>query len=429
MIFVPLNYRLAPVEIAHILADSGSALLFVGDGYRAPGAIATRDIAEAIASGWLADDDRPPAHEATAADTVMMVYTSGTTGMPKGVMLSHRSLFGTSTLRRQAAVAWDDWGPDDVTLVPIPLAHIAGFGMLARTLFFGGEVVIQPTFEPGAVLDAIAHQRVSKLGLVPTAMKMVIDHPGSREIDYARIRTMVYGAAPITTDLLREGMEVFGCAFAQSYGMSETSGTCVALPPEDHDPAGTPRMRAAGKALPGTELRIVDEDGRDLPTGEVGEIAIRCISVMNGYWRQPEATAKVLDAEGWYRSGDAGCLDADGYLFIKDRVKDMIVSGAENIYPAEVENVLADHPDVAQVAVIGVPDARWGEAVKAIVVPVPGRQVDAAALIAWAKQRVADYKAPKTIDLVDALPMNASGKVQKAELRKPYWAGAERGVN
>ncbi|KQT35299.1 hypothetical protein ASG29_04155 [Sphingomonas sp. Leaf412] len=431
-IFVPINWRLAPLEIAHILADCGARALVLGDGYRTPAGappIATLDARTLVDGAWLDARMIAPDVAVDARDTVLMMYTSGTTGLPKGVMLSHRSLFGTSTLRRRTAVPWDDWSADDVTLVPVPLAHIGGFGMLARTLFFGGEAVVQEGFDPGDVLDAIAHRRISKVGLVPTAMKMVIDHPRSREVDYRRIRTMIYGAAPITLDLLREAIEVFGCRFAQSYGMSETSGTCVALPPDDHDVAGNPRMRSAGRALPGTELKIVDAAGVAVPDGTDGEIAIRCISVMNGYWNRPDATAQVLDADGWYRTGDAGCLDADGYLFIKDRLKDMIVSGAENIYPAEVENALADHPDVAQVAVIGVPDAHWGEAVKAVVVPAPGRSIDAPALIAWARTRIAAFKAPRSIDIVAALPHNASGKVQKAELRKRYWAGSERGVN
>ena len=425
MIFVPINFRLSPREVEHILADSAARLLFVADGFTA----ATVPMRDATALVTGAGDPTAPAVPVAPTNIALMMYTSGTTGLPKGVMLTHRSLFGTSTLRRTAAVAWDRWSTDDVTLVPVPLAHIGGFGMLARTIFFGGETIIQPAFDPGAVLDAIEHRRVSKIGLVPTAMKMVIDHPRSRAVDYSRIETMIYGAAPITADLLREAIATFGCRFAQSYGMSETSGTCVALPPEDHDVAGNERMRSAGKPLPGTELKIVGEDGATLPPGKAGEIAIRCISVMAGYWHQPAATAAVLDTDGWYRTGDAGLLDADGYLFIKDRVKDMIVSGAENIYPAEVENVLSDHPDVAGVAVIGVPDAHWGEAVKAIVVPAPGRTVDEAALIAWAKERIAHFKAPRSVDVVDALPLNATGKVQKAVLRERYWAGKERRVN
>lgn len=434
LIFVPINWRLAPREVEHILVDSSAALLASGPGYDL-GALDRAALpptvdAECVATGdgWMANQTELPLPSTAASDTVLLIYTSGTTGLPKGVMLSHRSLFGTSVLRRAAAVEWDDWSSDDVTLVSIPLAHIAGFGMLARTLFFGGEVVIQPTFTPADTLHAITALRISKLGLVPTAIKMLIDHPAAREVDYSRIRTIVYGAAPISLELLREAIDVFQCDFAQSYGMSETSGTCVALPPKDHHIDGTARMLAAGCALPGTELRILNPDGRDLPIGAIGEIAVRCISMMNGYWNKPDATAAVLDKVGWYRTGDAGLLDADGYLFIKDRVKDMIVSGAENIYSAEVENALAAHPAVADVAVIGIPDPHWGEVVKAIVVTREGQSPDAIELIAWARQRIAGYKVPRSIDFVAALPLNASGKVQKAELRRPYWADAERKI-
>lgn len=434
MIFVPINWRLAPREVEHILADSGAALIVSGAGYdlRALDRAALSSILDAecivTGDGWMAHQATMDLPSVAPSDTVLLIYTSGTTGLPKGVMLSHRSLFATSVLRRDAAIEWDDWSSDDITLVPIPLAHIAGFGMLVRTLFFGGEVVIQPTFTPTDTLHAITALRISKLGLVPTAIKMLIDHPAARTADYSRIRTMVYGAAPISLELLREAIDVFACDFAQSYGMTETSGTCVALPPEDHHIDGTARMLAAGRPLPGTELRILDDDGRDLPAGEIGEIAVRCVSMMNGYWNKSEATAAVLDENGWYCTGDVGLLDADGYLFIKGRVKDMIVSGAENIYPAEVENALAAHPAVVEVAVIGVPDPHWGEAVKAFVVPRKGQLPDEAELIAWARQRIAGYKVPRSIDFVSALPLNASGKVQKAELRKPYWADSERKV-
>ena len=415
LIFVPINWRLAPAEIAAILADAEPCILVLGEGLDAPGG----DIVVLYERAILACDDPagPIDHPIDPARTTALFYTSGTTGSPKGVMLSHRSLFGTSTLRQRQRVEWDDWSEKDVTLVPMPLAHIGGFGMVARTLFFGGEAVIQRGFEPAAVLDAIEHQMISKLGLVPTAIRMLIDHPRARAIDYGRIRTIVYGAAPITPDLLRQAIGVFGCDFAQSYGMTETSATCVALPPGDHDVNGSPRMLSAGRALPGTELCILDEVGHALPPGELGEIAIRCISVMNGYWRQHEETARVLGADGWYRTGDAGYLDADGYLFVKDRIKDMIISGGENIYPAEIENVLAGHPDISEVAVIGVPDPLWGESVAAFVVPCAGVTADKAALLAWCRSRLAGYKLPRTIHDVEQLPKGPSGKIMKIVLR------------
>ena len=221
---------------------------------------------------------------------------------------------------------------------------------------------------------------------------------------------------------------MFKCGFVQMYGMTETTGTIVALPPEDHV-EGLDRMRSAGKALPGVELAILDAEGKALPPGEVGEIATRSGSNMAGYCNLPEATAKTLDKDNWLRTGDAGYLDKDGYLYIHDRIKDMIISGGENIYPAEVESAICDHPDVAEAAVVGVPDARWGEAVKAIVVPKSGASASPAEIIAWARERIAGYKLPKSVDFAEVLPRNPSGKILRRELRQPYWEGHERQVN
>jgi long-chain acyl-CoA synthetase len=257
----------------------------------------------------------------------------------------------------------------------------------------------------------------------------MVQHPRARQIDYRALRYVLYGASPIPLDLLRECVEVFGCKFAQMYGMTETTGTIVALDAADHDPQGSPRMRSAGKPLPGVEVRVVALDGKDAPVGEVGEIVTRSSSNMAGYWNLPDATARTIDAEGWLRTGDAGYLDADGYLYLYDRVKDMIVSGAENVYPAEVESAVYGHPDVADVCVIGVPDEQWGEAVRAIVVLKPGATPDPDAIIAWTRQRIAGFKTPKAIDFAESLPRNASGKLLRRLLREPYWAGKDRRVN
>jgi long-chain acyl-CoA synthetase len=244
------------------------------------------------------------------------------------------------------------------------------------------------------------------------------------------MRLILYGASPMPVALLRECMEVFGCQFCQQYGMTETTGTIVYLPPQDHDPAGNKRMLSAGLPLPGVEIRIVDADGNVLGPNQTGEIATRSVANMRGYWRNESATASTVTDAGWLRTGDAGYLDEDGYLYIQDRIKDMICSGAENIYPAEVENAIHGHPAVAEVAVIGVPDETWGEAVKAIVVPRPGAAPDAGDIIAYARERIAHYKAPKSVDIrVEPLPRSASGKVLRRELREPYWRGRERRVN
>jgi fatty-acyl-CoA synthase len=258
---------------------------------------------------------------------------------------------------------------------------------------------------------------------------MLVNHPRCAQTDFGRLKYIFYGAAPIPLALLRQCVKVFGCEFAQAYGMTETTGTVVMLPPQDHDPEGSPRMRAAGKPVPGVEVKIVGGDGQVVPTGEVGEIVTRSSNNMLGYWKRPDATAAAKTADNWVYTGDAGYMDAEGYIYIHDRVKDMIISGGENVYPAEVENAIYGHPDVADVAVIGVPDAAWGEAVKAVCVPRPGHTVDPASVIAWARERIAGFKVPKSVDVIAELPRNPTGKILRRSLRAPYWEGRERQVN
>jgi len=311
----------------------------------------------------------------------------------------------------------------------MPVAHIGGSGWGLMGFRNGARNVVAREFDPGKVLDFIANERISKLFLVPSAIQIVLRDPRARSTDYSRMRYLGYGASPIPIDLLREAVDVFGCGFAQMYGMTETTGTIVALPPSDHDMNGNPRMRSAGKPLPEVEVRIIDEKGNALPAMEVGEIATRSVWNMAGYWNLPEATARTIDKEGWLRTGDAGYMDEDGYVFIHDRVKDMIISGGENIYPAEVESAIYGHPDVADVAVIGVPDQKWGEAVKAMVVAKPGKSPKPEDIIAFARTRIAAFKVPKSVDFIEALPRNASGKILRRELREPFWAGKERRVN
>lgn len=424
MVPIPLNWRLAPPEIAALASDAGARMIFFEPEFadaiaalvRSCSGIASWHACELVGHGdWLTTNRTGFTLQDDPRSIAIQVYTSGTTGRPKGVMLSHRSLLGINTLRY--TLAWDRWNADDVTLAATPLGHIGAYGMLARALFFGGAAIVQPAFTVDGTLDAIVRHGVSKLALVPTAIKMILDHPRARSIDYSRIDTIIYGSAPISLPLLREAISVFRCRFAQSYGMSETSGTVVALPPEDHDPAGNHRMTGAGKPLPGTQLIVTDSEGKTLPPGELGEIRIRSIANMVGYWNQPEETARTLCPGNWVRTGDAGFLDADGYLFVRGRIKEMIITGAENVYPAEVEQVIASHPDVAEVAIIGLPDPHWGEAVTAIVVARPGAAQDAAAITSWARSQIAGYKTPKAVRFVAELPLNALGKVDKRALR------------
>jgi long-chain acyl-CoA synthetase len=443
-VVTPIGWRLAPAEAAYILADAEAPLLFTGaevagaavqaaEGLQAPPRIILMEPASGDHQTFEAwrdgADDRDPAVPIAPSDVAVQLYTSGTTGRPKGAMLTHANILGGRRLAAEAGMAWNDWGPDDVSLVAMPVGHIGGTGWGIVGLLNGAKGVVAREFDPLRVLDYVERDRVSKMFMVPAALQIVVRQPRAREVDYSRLKYILYGASPIPLDLLKECMEVFGCGFVQQYGMTETCGTIVYLPPEDHDPAGSPRMRAAGLPMPGVELKIIDAEGRSLAPGVVGEVAIRSSANTVGYWKLPEATAATIDADGWLHSGDAGYLDEDGYLYIHDRVKDMIISGGENIYPAEVENAIYGHPDVAEVAVIGVPDETWGEAVKAVVALKPGREPDPAGVIAFARSRIAAFKSPKSVDFIEALPRNASGKVLRRELRAPYWAGRERQVN
>lgn len=445
VVTTPIGWRLAAPEIAYIVADSDAKLVFVGPELIAhveevaaelthrpvviamePEGAGDHRTFEAWRDGQAETDPNKPI---ATSDIAIQLYTSGTTGRPKGAMLTHDNLLAMRREAGKSPLAWNQWGPHDVSLVAMPVAHIGGTGWGLVGLLNGAKGVVAREFDPTKVLDYIEKDRISKMFMVPAALQIVVRLPRAREVDYSRLSHILYGAAPIPLDLLRECMEVFGCGFVQQYGMTETTGTVVYLPPEDHDPAGNKRMRAAGLPMPGVELKVIDEAGNALPPNTVGEVAVRSASTMKGYWKLDEATARTIDAEGWLRTGDAGYLDEDGYLFIHDRVKDMIISGGENIYPAEVESAVYGHPHVAEVAVIGVPDEKWGEAVKAVVAPKPGVTPDAADIIAFARTRIAHFKAPKSVDFVTALPRNASGKILRRELRAPYWEGRERQVN
>jgi acyl-CoA synthetase (AMP-forming)/AMP-acid ligase II len=444
VVMAPVNWRLAGPEVAFIVEDCKAALLFVGPEFIA----LVRDIKDRLPSvravitteggapewrNFTAWRDAQSADDPDVAispkDIAIQLYTSGTTGKPKGAMLSHANFFNLVRTGSEADKPdWNKWTGDDVSLVAMPVFHIGGSGWGIMGLYHGAKGVIAREFDPAKVLDFFEQAGITKLFMVPAAMQFVVRQPRARSVDFSRLKYMLYGASPIPAALLKECIEVFKCGFVQMYGMTETTGTIVALPPEDHV-EGSERMRSAGKALPGVELAILDPDGRPLPPGEVGEIATRSGSNMAGYWNLPEATASTLRTDGWLRTGDAGTLDKDGYLYIHDRIKDMIISGGENIYPAEVESALCDHPDIAEAAVIGIPDDKWGEAVKAIVVMKPGKTASAADIINFTRERIAGYKTPRSVDFIEALPRNPSGKILRRHLRDPYWAGKDRQVN
>jgi long-chain acyl-CoA synthetase len=316
-----------------------------------------------------------------------------------------------------------------VSIVVMPLFHIAGSGWSLVGMALGAKTILMPEVIPAAIIKAIGEHGVTHAFFVPAVLQFLLATPELADTDVSTLELVGYGASPITEKVLRSAMAAFGCGFVQMYGLTETTGAVVQLDVADHDPDGRPELlRSCGKPYPWVTLRVVDEHGNDVAEGEVGEIWIKSVQVMKGYWNKPEETAAAMTADGWFKSGDAG-YQKDGYLYLHDRVKDMIVSGGENVYPAEVENALMAHPEVADVGVVGVPHERWGEAVHAVIVRAPGSEVTPEDLIAFARERLAGFKCPKSISFTDALPRNPSGKILKRELREPYWAGKERRIN
>lgn len=441
VVIVPIGWRLAAPEVAYILNDTDSKLLVydieyktiiekIKDNLPQLKTILTKektDVGQDFDS-WLAD---APKSEVAVHDpmlAVLQLYTSGTTGLPKGAVLNSWGMFVVRHEPETAEYAWANMDQSESMLVVMPVAHIAGSGSVAVAFFNGAKTITHREFAPDAVLAEI-DAGASHMFLVPTAIQMLVNHPNAKDTDFSGFKYMWYGAAPIPLDLLRQAMEVTGnTQFCQQYGMTETTGSFCVLPPEDHDLNGNDRMRSAGKALPGVEVRIVGEDRNELPRGEIGEIITRSALNMIEYWKNGDKTKETIDADGWLYTGDAGLMDEDGYVFIQDRIKDMIISGGENVYPAEVENTVFSHPDVMEVAVIGIPNEKWGEEVKAIIVPNAGAEIDEAAMIAWLRERMSAYKAPKSITVIDAMPRNASGKILRRELRDPYWLGNDKKV-
>ena len=436
---VDVNWRLAAPEVQFIVDDAAATVLIVGpDFVHVLDAIVDQlpKVTKFVVIGghpdhedydeWMARypaDD--PGAQAAAGDVAFQLYSSGTTGRPKGVMLSNHNLFALLPMAR------DMWGiqRDSVNLVAMPLFHIGGGGWAVAGMYEGATSVIVRDIDPAALIRTIESERVTHAFLVPAVLQFMLMVPGVDTADFSSLETIVYGASPISEEILAKCVDTFKCKFWQAYGLTETTGAVVNLAPEDHDTTGPNRhrLRSCGLPGPGVELRIVGEHG-ECAVREVGEIWIRSTQNTIGYWNLPEETAKAFTDDGWFKSGDAGFLDEDGYLYIHDRVKDMIVSGGENVYPAEVENVLMAHPAIADVAVIGVPHEKWGETGKAIVVVAPGREVTEAEIIAFAKERLATFKCPTSVEWMDVLPRNPSGKVLKKDLREPYWEGHERRV-
>ncbi len=442
---VAVNWRLAPPEILYTVNDAHAEILFVGaDFFEAVEAI-EKDLTTVktiVALGshprWPSYADWKGAHDpidpmvpTKETDIAFQLYTSGTTGLPKGVMTANSSLFKLLTN------VLGPWGMNDTSknVATMPLFHIGGSGWALAGMFTGAETHLVRDPNPGALLDLMHNEKTTNAFYVPALlafMALVQSQPDQPQRDFSAMRSVVYGASPITNDVLIASMNTLKCPHIQVFGMTETTGAITELSPEDHDPAG-PRahlLRSAGKPYAWVEMKIVDVDsGKDMAVGEVGELWTRSQQNMVGYWNKPEETKKTITEDGWLKTGDAGFLDAEGFLFLTDRVKDMIVSGGENVYPAEVENAIASHPAVAEVAVIGVPSDKWGETPKAIIVLKPGMEVTPAEIISHSKALLAGYKCPTSVDYIETLPRNPTGKVLKKDLRAPYWEGRERNIN
>jgi fatty-acyl-CoA synthase len=433
---VPVNWRLTGPEVEHILRDCGAVLLYA-DAEFAGVVEAVRPQLPGLATVVVLDGPDPDGTASRGAglrawyagrpdteldpgtgpeDAVVQIYTSGTTGLPKGAVLAQRSFFTLPAAMREHGVAWIDWRAEDVSMISLPGFGIAGIGWFMHGFVAGAVNVVMPQFIPQEAVRLIRDQKVTITFAAPAMLQMLMAEREAGPVAFASLRKIAYGAAPMSEALLRQCLAAFGCEFTQIYASTETGSVAVCLPPEDHQP-GRGRLNSVGRPCPGNEVKVIGPDGAELPPGEIGQICIRTASRMLGYWNLPEATAKTMVGE-WLHMGDAGYLDEDGYVHLCDRINDTIIVAGQNIYPAEVESQLAEHPSVADAAVVGLPDERWGEAVHACVVLRPGTTASPRELMLSLRGRLADYKIPTAYHIVDELPRNPSGKVLRRTVRE-----------
>jgi acyl-CoA synthetase (AMP-forming)/AMP-acid ligase II len=427
-----VNWRLSPRELAEVLALVEPAAVaadaeftgLVDASLPAPAIRVAIGGGGPVPAGWLdggaLTGPKPPRPRLSGDDILALVHTSGTTGKAKAIPLRHGALMMSVA---DFAIEIGDQQAGSHHLQILPLFHLGGFGQCLQALLTAGTVYIHTAFSPAAVIDAIERDKIEFFTAGPSLIDMLVAEIGERSgarngsgPDLSSLREIAYGTAPITPTSLTAALGVFGCRFRQIYGNTESQSMISLLAPEDHQP-GHPRLASAGRVSFGWEVRVIGSDGRDVPPEAPGELLIRGECLFAGYWRDPEATAAAFTDGGWYRTGDIASLTADRYLYILDRAKDMIISGGENIYPAEVEAVLAEHPAVADVAVVGRPDPTWGEAVHAVIIPAAGSTAAPEEIITWCRERLAHFKCPKTAEFASSLPRTTTGKVLKRELR------------
>jgi fatty-acyl-CoA synthase len=429
-VLVPVNWRLAPGEVDHVLRDSGAELLFVEREFlpvaeRARGGLTKlatvvemdrgRDRAAGFLDWRAARPDSDPGVPASTEDAVAQMYTSGTTGLPKGVVLPHRTFFTFIDNMNSHGVDWIDWRPEDRSLTCFPGLHAGGYAWFMHCFNVGATSVVMRMFVAEEAIRLIQEHAVTTMWAAPAMLQLILAEPAASEPAFRSLRKIVYGGSPIDGELLRRCVDGFGCELAQAYAAAETGSFVTCLPPHEHSP-GTAALGSAGRLCPGNDIKIVDDDDNELPPGHIGQICVRSPARFLGYWQRPAETAQTIRGD-WLYMGDAGYLDNAGYLFLRDRINDTIIVAGQNIYPVEIENVLREHPAVADVAVYGVPDPRWGEAVRAAVVLRPDTSPTARELMLFLRGRIADFKIPNGYSFVGTLPRNPTGKVLRRVLR------------
>ncbi|RPJ11453.1 MAG: long-chain-fatty-acid--CoA ligase, partial [Deltaproteobacteria bacterium] len=443
IIAVPINYRLSPEEMINLMSNAEPEALILGRDYfklaeslgkQLPSVKRLIGIGsplegmedyESLLSGQPVEEPRVDLSE---DDVFSIMYTSGTTGLPKGAVSTHRNYI----MNALVVIIADHSSREDKNLIVSPLYHAGALFYSTAYMYLGCPQVILKQFDPKAVLEGIEKEKISVCLLIPTMLNFVLNHPDFGKHDMSSLRRIFYGGGPMPLPILEKAIHSLrNCGFTQGYGLTETLETNLLLA-EDHVLGGTPkqqdRLKSAGRESATYEVKVVDDWGKEVPQGEIGEVWVKGPAVIKGFWRNPEETAKTIE-DGWFKTGDLGRMDEDRYLYIVDRKKDMIISGGENIYAKEIDDVLHRHPAVLEAAAIGVPDKDWGEAVKAVIVPRTGMTATEEEIIQFCKERLASYKKPKSVEFVEELPKTASGKILKRDLREKYWKGYERRVH